>query len=337
MNKDIQELNFIRSFATFLVVLLHVSALGCYSYGTESFFNWITAVSIDSFARVCVPLFLIISGFLNIREGFVFKKRALKILMPLIFWNLFYQIYILNFDFNQISLKKLLVNLVAGPGYYHLWFLYSLIGLYLLTPILNALIKSSVKLSYYLLAIWFFYNSIYPVLDNFFYFKIGIPNYIFGSYFGYYLLGGILYRNFPQIKSHLIKIIYFLSLLITIYYTAKLTIADDGKFNDFFFRYEMFNVFLMTISLFYLFFHFKISFSPLNRFINYISENSFGIYLIHLFFYESIITGRFGFSLVWSKPNGVIGILNITIIVFFVSLFSVSLLRKIKFFRYILG
>ncbi len=90
----------------------------------------------DTFCRACVPLFLIMSGYLQFPlhypTGEFFKKRAVRILPPFILWSL---LYALVRGEPADNLKNLLLNFNYAAG--HLWFVYMLIGVYLLMPLLS--------------------------------------------------------------------------------------------------------------------------------------------------------------------------------------------------------
>ena len=95
---------------------------------------WVSII--DSLVRCCVPLFLVASSFLQFPvkygTGVFFRRRALRILPPFVLWSVFYAFWwgepVQNF-------KDLLLNFNYAAG--HLWFVYMLIGLYLIMPLLS--------------------------------------------------------------------------------------------------------------------------------------------------------------------------------------------------------
>lgn len=90
----------------------------------------------DSFVRACVPLFIVASSYLQFplhySTGEFFRRRAVRILVPFVIWTCFYALVwgepVQNF-------KDLLLNFNYAAG--HLWFVYMLLGLYLLMPLLS--------------------------------------------------------------------------------------------------------------------------------------------------------------------------------------------------------
>lgn len=90
----------------------------------------------DSFVRSCVPLFVITSSYLlfplRTGTGEFFRRRVSRILIPFIIWSLAYA-FMWGEPIN--NLRALLLNFNYSAG--HLWFVYMLIGVYLLMPLLS--------------------------------------------------------------------------------------------------------------------------------------------------------------------------------------------------------
>lgn len=61
-----------------------------------------------------------------------------------------------------------MLETLSTPVYPHLWFIYTLILLYLITPLLNTFIQhGSQQRIHYIIAIWFALASVYMLFDNF--------------------------------------------------------------------------------------------------------------------------------------------------------------------------
>ena len=90
----------------------------------------------DSFVRACVPLFIVASSYLQFplhyQTGEFFRRRAVRILIPFALWSL---VYAFVWGEPLSNLKDLLLNFNYSAG--HLWFVYMLIGVYLLMPMLS--------------------------------------------------------------------------------------------------------------------------------------------------------------------------------------------------------
>lgn len=132
------EINFdlIRAVAISLVVALHISANAFSAFGDY----WHMYLIYDSLTRSCVPIFFMISGALLLKKNepalVFYKKRLSKILIPLIFWSYIYLLY-RKYYVGEYSLSLSPVSILSGPVYYHLWFLYSIVSVYIFIPMLR--------------------------------------------------------------------------------------------------------------------------------------------------------------------------------------------------------
>lgn len=90
----------------------------------------------DTFARACVPLFVVASSYLQFplhySTGEFLRRRAARILIPFVLWTV---VYALIWGEPVQNFKDLLLNFNYTAG--HLWYVYMLIGLYLLMPLLS--------------------------------------------------------------------------------------------------------------------------------------------------------------------------------------------------------
>ncbi len=132
-------LDWMRVAACLMVVVVH-SAEPFYLGGDGSLV--LTAAEgfwadfFDSLVRCCVPLFVVASAWLQFplhySTGEFFRRRAVRILVPFAVWTL---VYALVWGEPVQNLKDLLLNFNYAAG--HLWFVYMLVGLYLLMPLLS--------------------------------------------------------------------------------------------------------------------------------------------------------------------------------------------------------
>ena len=121
----------------------------------------------DTFVRSCVPLFIIASSYLQFpihySTGEFFKRRALRILVPFAIWTV---VYACIWGEPAENFKNLLLNFNYSSG--HLWFVYMLIGVYLLMPLLSPWAEKVGKkeLQAYL-GIWLF-TTLIPLFRDWF-------------------------------------------------------------------------------------------------------------------------------------------------------------------------
>ena len=144
------SLDIIRIVATLAVVMIHCASpfVSGYKAGTPEF--WVGNV-LDGISRLGVPLFVMVSGSLFLREEKevtvkgLFKKNVMNIGLILIVWSAFYTV-VYQVIQPTIAGKAVNFNNVLSAffkGHYHLWYLYMTIGLYLITPFLRTFVKKS--------------------------------------------------------------------------------------------------------------------------------------------------------------------------------------------------
>ena len=166
--------DFIRTVAILLVILLHTSTNYPMLYG-EIDSIWVQIGNIISVpTRTAVPLFFIISGWLLLQKegenyGVFFKKRFLRLIPPFLFYLSFYYLWQIMYQGKQFTIRVILSEILNGRLYVHFWFVYAIIGLYLLVPVLRDLVHHGKRQTQlYILALWVLSVSILPLLDNVF-------------------------------------------------------------------------------------------------------------------------------------------------------------------------
>ena len=84
-----------------------------------------------------------------------FKKRWNRIGIPVIFWGAIFFAWDFLVRGQSLTLLSILQGLFAGP-YVHFWYVYILIGLYLITPLLRVIVAhADWRIIRYFLIIWF--------------------------------------------------------------------------------------------------------------------------------------------------------------------------------------
>ena len=82
-----------------------------------------------------------------------------------------------------------------GGAYYPFWFIYLIVGLYLITPILRVLVAyENVKIIQYLLLLWFAGVAILPLIHMASGYTLNTGVFLIGGWIGYFVLGSYLQR-----------------------------------------------------------------------------------------------------------------------------------------------
>ena len=77
--------------------------------------------------------------------------------------------------------------------------------------------------------------------------------------------------------------------------------------------------------------------SKVNKLIKLISQNTLGIFFIHVMIIESIQKGYFGFAINRDTLNPIIEVPLLTVIVLFASLAIILILKKVPYIKRLIG
>lgn len=283
------KLDIVRIVACLMVVLMH-------SPMPNMELPSIIAVGNTMITMPCIGLFFIVSGYLLLPVKTSMKdfltKRLWKVVWPTLVFTLFY--IIVNTICDGGDIKSILRQLASIPfgaqGNGVLWFMYTLIGLYLIAPIITPFIeKATRKELEFIIGLWAI-TLLWPYLMIVLSVNTGIDSILhsFSGYAGYFILGFYL-------KKYPIRINTFAALLLIVmpfvlYIGFKKTGIELG-FEDGF-SYLSLPIALMTLSVFLLLQKYvrtdKLSLTVRNV-ISDFSNCSFGIYLLHIFVMRRII------------------------------------------------
>ncbi len=320
----------LRIIACFAVILLHstgnvITTTSLYGTNTWNFVNFINATT-----RFAVPIFFMISGYLafsspkEIDLKKFLKQKAIRSLLPLFIYSFLY--YIFNNTTESISILDFLSKFISMDVHYHLWFMYILIGLELLVPVLKKSIQNlDTKMLWYFLLISIFPTTIGPFINKIFDIWLFRFEPLILGYFGYFLLGYILGKIEISKKKRIL--IYLNGVLwIFIGYFGNKILSSNEEIDLFFNGGYQLNSYFIATALFifakYNFKEFKTKF--MNSLILNISKLTFDIYLIHAYV----------LSRIQSIPNSghIISLILLSIPTFIVSLFIAFIIDKLKQF-----
>ena len=284
-----------------------------------------------------VPLFVMISGtlFLNPEKEITIKelysKYIKKIVIALILFGVLYSFLELYFDTRVISLDMLVKsfkNLITGDLWAHMWYIYLILGLYMITPLLKKFTDTcSLKEYNYLLVLLFIFTVILVDISSIFNINIAFNILIINPYILLFMLGDYLARFNINKKIEIIN--YFISIIFII----LIVFNNIYNFMSIPITYTSVGVISICISL-YLLCKNSIKNNEQKSIFLSITKCGFGIYLIHQFFIN-VIFKLLKFDLILDYPY--LGLILYTFIIFITSYITTGILRKIKFVnKYIL-
>lgn len=296
--KRIRYFDHLRAFAILAVVILHVSGQNFRNIDIHSG-DWFAMNIWESMSRWGVPVFAMISGALFLSSDYtierLLRKNVLRIVIAFFSWSTIY-LFLTNKNWNTASVLAQITS-----GYFHMWFLYMIAGMYLLVPILRHMVKNQ-KITRYFLLLCFLFAYALPELVK----LIGEYSEMFGSlgrnmlgmlnlnyvmgFTGYFVLGYVLHQT--EINRQTTRWIYIGGATAFVFTLVGTIIISfhDGAANTLFYENFTVNTLLESAAIFLLFKN-RIGSettasgsdgnSISDRIILFLSGCSFGIYLIH--------------------------------------------------------
>lgn len=262
-----------------------------------------------------VPVFFMITGYCLLRkENCSYKycfSHVVKYICVLFTVGLFYALLeevFVSKTVNISVLVKSLFNVISGNLWEHMWFVYAIIGIYLVMPIIHLFIKQSTHNALILTGLLFLFDIFLPTFEKWITVGIAFP---FGGYLFYVCLGGVIAQN--NISKTTSCFVYLVGLLSAIYIA----------FDSYIIGYNHLSVCLMATSIFLLVSKLNIK---SNKLLLCVSNCTLGIYLIHPLFINIAIK-LLRIDVITSQTY--LKLVVFTIAVLAVSFLSTYILRKI--------
>ncbi|GAB3404941.1 acyltransferase [Flindersiella endophytica] len=181
------------------IVGIHVCGHLVLAWGRVDATRWHFANLVDSAGRFGVPLFVLVSGAMLLRPERAesvrtfCRKRVARIAVPLVVWTIFYLWFDAWTAGREVTAHTFVQGFLWGRPYYHLYFLYVVAGLYLVTPFLRVFVAHASRRLVALAAAVCLALAIADKLQHTF---MGGGGFNAFSYFvpwiGYYLLGHVV-------------------------------------------------------------------------------------------------------------------------------------------------
>jgi len=285
-----------RVIAIFAVVFLHVATgvvIGS-DIGTKS---WWIGNLYDSLVRWCVPVFVMISGALLLdpskKEDLrtFYLKRLSRISIPILFWSALFLLWATlkgTIKGEPLSLVDLATRLLSGKPYFHMWFLYMIITLYLFTPFFRRLLKGSSRNEIAVLVLFtFVLSALNALAGNLFLGDSKLFINWFLSYIPYFFLGYLVRTRERDYPSRILWGVFVVSVILTAagcYAVGRTEGLDAGLY---FYGYLSITVIPMSVSVMHLL---KSWTKPIGSvgLTKQIAALTLGVYLIHPIFLEVI-------------------------------------------------
>lgn len=355
-------IDYIEVIALFFVIFYH-STIYNSDYREDSNIFVLGRYWIRTFLSTCVPLFFFSNGYLLLNKEFRMKKHLKKVFKTVCltaFWGSFTLLLLMPVKeeyFNFAGFMNALCELKSG-WIFHLWYLGSLAGIYLLFPIIKYIFDTEVRLFQYFLALCFILtfgrtllvqctdiiqSIAYHVwgislqfwgrrfLDNF-----NIFNGIRGYVFVYFCVGGYSFKFKEYIMKYQKKlnVLAIASLLISgtclmvlgMFYSVP---RDSDLWDVVWNGYDTMPTLINVVCLFVLSLNFQIE----SNLIRKISENTLGVYFVHWVLIEIFAPIFTRYVLLQS----LFGCVLLSIIVLVSSLLVVLFVKKLPYVQWFLS
>lgn len=339
----------IRTVAMVAVILLHAANdLTIQHLDQLEIYRWLTVDVYQSAGRMGVPLFLMLTGALLLQPSkkdtlsVFFKKRWARIGIPFLFWGAAFFAWDFLVKQQTFTLSFIIQGVLSGP-YYHFWYIYMLVGLYLLTPVLRLITANADgKIMKYFVVLWFVGASVAPLAGLFTSYHLDGNVFTITSLVGYFILGTYLLT--VKISRRTLFALISLGIGSTAIGTYAIAATIGGGRMYFFQEYLSPTMIFTTIVLFLLLNTIKpplnkenVDHSKIKKLLNLISVNTLPMFFLHVIVLETIQLGYLGFALNGNVVNSIIGVPLMTVIVLFICLAIIVPLKKIPFVAKIIG
>lgn len=252
------SIDILRILCMFMIVILHTERHGGYLdvYPPLSIINFILHY-INILCSVAVNVFFLISGYFLINEDFRLSK-LLKVIIEVWFYSWLYLFFLFLFDKSSLSFSSIYA-LVFPLSFQEYWFMTAYVGMYLLSPIMNLLLRNISRKQHEVVVLLFvLMGSIWDFLvpySNPFYFAHGYS--LLWSLVLYAIASYIrLYISLTKITSRYLSsyicactigaVIWYLTILIT----SGNSIVNGHDISEYFFGYSQPLNLIASLSLF---------------------------------------------------------------------------------------
>ena len=298
-SKRICYLSYIRAIACIAIIVLHMFASASILFGEQ------IGVRVNAYSRAisnimmwAVPCFVMTTGALlldadrKITYKKLFGKYILRIFSALLLCCIGFRIFDMVMDGETPEIGILLdalYEMFTGTGWSHLWYLYLLLGLYLLMPVYKKIAEYSTKVDMrYLLVVYVLFISVLPLL-YIWNLNSGFYKHVSTIYPFYLFCGYALTRNVFRVHKWIAALAAVLSTCVILVLTV-IRWTENVEVMEQLWSYSSILVIVQAVSIFSLFSGIKGQGESLaGKLLLKIDRCSFGIYLIHMVFVRLIL------------------------------------------------
>ena len=333
------NMDLLRVIAAVMVISLHIGSIYGSHLGVKyPSFYFTVGNFYHSVTRVAVPIFIILSGaFLlddikNINYRYYYKKTFKKIVIPTLIFSFLYVLYAICFGvlLNYIKgvpfeFSQPFLDWIKGNPYYHMWYMYMIIGFYAVVPMLINIRKIIGDKKFEIIG-WICMGL--GILFNLMTIRLIWPI-EFIPYLGYFILGYSLRKRIKtkSKKACISYLIITVILLLSIFVITEFSVRFNLLKNNFYFLQPLSPIVVLSSICMYVAF---LKMKNLKMNISNLSIHTFNIYLLHAGVLDTLDLGIR--HLIIEKPNPIWYMPLLIVSVFSISYGISIILSKIKFY-----
>ena len=323
-------IDLLKVISIFSVILMHIigNTINGYSDLPSNASN--IFIILAYLLEFSIPAFVMISGIVLLKKDEItykeiFKKYISKVLITIGVVGTIMIVMEEYFMHRPITIQVVINRLLTGQIWAHMWYLYLLLGLYLITPICSIIVKNIKKNDYKtLLIILFIISILINTINDVYKIKLAFNMLEISGYIFYFLYGYYIYKYGTSKKYNIVNYIFvLLSIIYTVFHVLK-----NPDLNAMY-SYLTFIPFIIASGSLLIFKDIKVN-KKLVNIITSISTCMFGIYVYHQFFINIIY--KF-IKLSFIKYHPYIGLLTYSFAVFALSYVLTYILKKLPFFK----
>lgn len=285
-----QYLDVLRVCSMLAVVYLHTAAPSLRQFDQMALWHFSNVLT--ALCTIAVPIFFMISGALLLSSEktadprYLLRHRLPRILVPFVLWSLVAVLAAVQ-EASPETAKGMLKGILGAPVITPYWFIYAIVPIYLLSPLLKKLADAmSPTLWQYALLLWFVFSSLIKTARELLPARYGAlltgsPVYhlsLVGGFAGYFLLGYALSRLKRLPNKKLLWLVAALDLAFIILATWR---RSTGEYTEQFKSYLSAYVVVLSAAVFLLARSYLEGKTLRSRLLPLLSGISFCVYLVH--------------------------------------------------------
>lgn len=355
----IAHVDLLETIAIFFVLICHCPLSDCDFLTNPTAASYIPYY-LRTILSTCVPVFFFINGYLLFNRPFELKKhikRTFHFVFVAVAWTLLSMLIFLTTRHQPITLRSLLMPVLNMDMQYSLnlyWFLGALVCMYIIFPALRVAFDTDKRIIRFFAGICFFFTFLINTLEilltalrYFFHFGPETLNYpiiemfypfrgTYGYSFVYFCLGGLIYEyrdrilKVPAVKRNVASIICIVISCTGLFLTGLLYSRSSGvevwdvEWEGLDSIFTLINVLCLYIL--------SLNYQKTHKLIRTISQNTLGIYLIHVYFSGVAVWKLRQYEYLTNTPATIV----LALVLLFVSLGITLCIRKIPILKKLL-